>query len=281
MKENKISFRPGSELTGALRKTLLSLLLIYSLGYYTQTLTPEVINTAGSEYQLGNSDFWLADNVGEAFSESLSNSNASLMISQGFLQPGKLSPGGIQPVMLINQPHCLDHFDDAYISVAFNSTVKQYSVQNYIWSPATICPGNNCASVDSLRPGDYSLAIVVSYTNNFGVSKTDTLKQGPIRISPGNELCRIKIYSGITPNFDGNNDVLAIDHIQEYPNNTVEIFNRWGKKVADIKGYDNSNKVWPTRSDLDFLVSSTYFYVIDLKDGGGLIKGWVELIKSE
>lgn len=247
----------------------------------SQTVSPQVINMTGSDYQLGNSDFWITDNVGEPFTETLANPTASLMISQGFLQPGKLSPGGIQPVLLINQPHCLDHFDDGYISVAFNSTVKQYSVQNYIWSPASICPGNNCATVDSLLPGSYSLSVVVNYTDNFGVSKVDTIKQGPIRIVPGSELCRIKIYSGITPNADANNDFLTIDHIQEYPNNTVEIFNRWGKKVASISGYDNSSKVWPTRAELDFLISSTYFYVIDLKDGGSLIKGWVELIKSE
>jgi hypothetical protein len=50
--------------------------------------------------------------------------------------------------------------------------------------------------------------------------------------------------------------------------------------VAEIKGYNNKNKSWPSKAELDKLTGSTYFYVIDLGDGGKPVKGWVEVIKQ-
>ena len=76
------------------------------------------------------------------------------------------------------------------------------------------------------------------------------------------------IFSGFSPNDDGVNDNWRILGIEDFPQNRVIIFNRWGNEVYNRTGYDNS----PMNSftgewEGKVLPDGTYFYVIDLGDG--------------
>lgn len=80
--------------------------------------------------------------------------------------------------------------------------------------------------------------------------------------------CGVKIYNALTPNGDGKNDIFYLEGIECYPNNKVEIFNRYGAKVFETSSYDNVTHVFKGVSDSSLNVSSgmlpqgTYFYVI-------------------
>ncbi len=78
------------------------------------------------------------------------------------------------------------------------------------------------------------------------------------------------VYQLITPNGDGNNDVLIIEGIQNFPRNSVKIFNRWGVAVFETEGYDSvSNnfdgisKGRATVKQGEMLPAGTYYYVIE------------------
>ena len=77
------------------------------------------------------------------------------------------------------------------------------------------------------------------------------------------------IYNGLTPDGDGLDDVFKIAGIEYYPNNSVEIYNRWGVLVYDIQGYDNQDRSFKgvsegrtTIKQLDNLPDGTYFYIL-------------------
>jgi gliding motility-associated-like protein len=79
----------------------------------------------------------------------------------------------------------------------------------------------------------------------------------------------IKIYNAVTPNDDNINDYFLIECINNYPKNTVQIFNRWGVKVFDTKGYDSNGNVFRGYSDgrttvdgNNILPTGTYFYIL-------------------
>jgi gliding motility-associated-like protein len=79
----------------------------------------------------------------------------------------------------------------------------------------------------------------------------------------------IVIYNGVTPDGDGDNDYFIIDHIKDFPKNTVEIYNRWGVKVFETRGYDTDGNVFRGFSDgratvtgTKILPTGTYFYII-------------------
>jgi gliding motility-associated-like protein len=88
-----------------------------------------------------------------------------------------------------------------------------------------------------------------------------------------NKIAGILIPQFVSPNGDGLNDVLIIDNIEYFPNNKLEIFNRYGSLVYSKDSYDNTwggllkNENMPVYNYKEgSLPSGTYFYVLDLGD---------------
>ncbi len=82
---------------------------------------------------------------------------------------------------------------------------------------------------------------------------------------------------GFSPNGDGNNDNWVIEGIALHPNNVVRIYNRSGKIVYEMKGYNNSfngfsNKI---NSGSKLPVGAYYFTVEFNTPGAKPAKGWV------
>ncbi len=86
----------------------------------------------------------------------------------------------------------------------------------------------------------------------------------------------IDVINVITPNGDGIHDVLTINNLENYPNNTVKIYNRWGVLVYVTKAYNTIGNVFDGTSEGRVTVDQdnklpvgTYFYIIDYEDLNG------------
>ncbi|WP_295793684.1 cadherin-like beta sandwich domain-containing protein [Mucilaginibacter sp.] len=79
----------------------------------------------------------------------------------------------------------------------------------------------------------------------------------------------IVVHQNVSPNGDGKGDALKIDGIAAYPNNTLQIMNRNGELVYQVKGYDNVNKAFDGQSNINGKLqqAGTYFYSLEYKDG--------------
>ncbi|MEM1319868.1 MAG: gliding motility-associated C-terminal domain-containing protein [Bacteroidota bacterium] len=78
------------------------------------------------------------------------------------------------------------------------------------------------------------------------------------------ECIDIVIFTAVSPNNDGINDVFYVAGIEEYPNNELTIFNRWGNRVYQTAGYQND---WMGKWDGDKdLPDGSYFYLLKLND---------------
>lgn len=75
---------------------------------------------------------------------------------------------------------------------------------------------------------------------------------------------------GISPNGDGINDHWIIKDIDQYPDNTVYIYNRWGNLIYEQYGYDNQTKVFEGKANrltnitYGELPAGTYFFHIQV-----------------
>ncbi|SNR83226.1 gliding motility-associated C-terminal domain-containing protein, partial [Flavobacterium sp. ov086] len=105
-----------------------------------------------------------------------------------------------------------------------------------------------------------------------------------------NDDCRvlacenIVIHNAFSPNGDGKNDFFVIDNIDQtecYPENTVEIYNRWGILVFETSNYNNTTNAFDgtsrgrtTVKQSDGLPTGTYFYILNYKslDGNNAIQ---------
>ena len=83
------------------------------------------------------------------------------------------------------------------------------------------------------------------------------------------------VYNGFSPNGDGINDFLNIENIELFPNNRIQIFNRWGSRVFKQDNYSNRNP-WNGKYRGEDLPDGTYFYL--LKDGKGkTLSGYIQI----
>lgn len=99
--------------------------------------------------------------------------------------------------------------------------------------------------------------------NQFGVFTLATVNSE--KIAEGGVI----IYNAVSPNGDGHNDFFRIENIEQYPNNRVQIYNRWGVKVFERTNYKNDENAFIGISEgrgtihkNEKLPTGTYYYVI-------------------
>lgn len=254
-----------------MKKIFLIISLTCFVNAFSQTITPHVINSAGGGGTVGATGVEVYYNIGEPIISTLNNSNNA--ITQGFLQPDIVGNFALNVTPLFQNESCLNK-KDGFMSFVLNSVPIGASQILYVWTPANVCPTQNCASIDSLTPGSYSVNIFA--LNSSSVAIDSVLFNYTITAST--EPCQITIYNGFTPDGDGLNDTWIIENIDNFDNNTVSIFNRWGNKVWSTTNYNNTTNFWDGKNNSGAaLTSGTYFYIIEIDNGTGVKKGWVEL----
>ncbi|MFT6370116.1 MAG: gliding motility-associated-like protein [Maribacter sp.] len=89
----------------------------------------------------------------------------------------------------------------------------------------------------------------------------------------------VEVFNVLTPNGDNIHDELRIDGLENYPENTVRIYNRWGVSVFTTRAYDTDGNVFDgysqgraTVNQDNQLPVGTYFYIIDYKEPSGNMK---------
>ena len=85
--------------------------------------------------------------------------------------------------------------------------------------------------------------------------------------------CDVIPFKAVSPNGDGDNDVFYVSGVDCYPNNTVEIYNRWGVLVFERDNYNNTDRAFKgisegrvTVNQSTELPTGTYYYIINYID---------------
>ncbi|TDQ32248.1 T9SS type B sorting domain-containing protein [Zeaxanthinibacter enoshimensis] len=86
------------------------------------------------------------------------------------------------------------------------------------------------------------------------------------------------IFNQFSPNGDGTNDILRINNIDQFPGNSLVIFDRYGNKIFEARDMTDS-AIWDGRRNNIDVAEGTYFYILDLGDGSEVRKGWIQLIR--
>jgi len=257
------------------------LLLLVSAILNAQTITPQVINSAGGGGTVGITGVEVYYNVGEPIITTVGN--GSNFITQGFLQPDVVGEFGLVASSFITPNSCADKTDGSIkVSASVSGAVNQTDfIISYYWNPSSLCSSNTCSLVSNLPAGNYSVMVVAQHT--AGVVSNDTVRIQNIIIFGSSEPCQVSVFNGVSPNGDGDNDFFVIESIENFPENKVEIYSRWGQKLFETKNYNNLDNVWKgTLSGGNTTApSGTYFYIIDLGNGSKPIKGWLELTSGK
>ena len=94
-----------------------------------------------------------------------------------------------------------------------------------------------------------------------------------------NDCSEFKIPDAFSPNGDGVNDLYVIEGLEYYPQNSFQVYNRWGTQVLERSPYNNN---WDGRSEASLnwgeeLPEGTYYYILDLGNDDEPYTGYIYL----
>lgn len=241
-------------------KNILYIFLFLSIYSNAQVvLERQVIGSTGNFSQ--GSTMTISSTVGEVAVQTLFSVNQ--ILTQGFQQP-MMNQDSVVTYEVINES-CRGAANGSIFINNVLGCAGPYSivVKSVLDTTTNVEP-------DELSEGRY----LVRITGLNGCFINQVIQVGV----DSDEDCKLKFYSGITPNGDGNNDIWYVDNIEQFPENTIKIYNRWGNIVWEASGYNNDDVVWKGENNGgNNLPDGTYFYIADVS--GEVYKGWVEITR--
>ena len=163
-----------------------------------------------------------------------------------------------------------------------NITVHAYDESvSVTWTAPQATPlcGNLLTQLN-YQPGESFNVGVTEVTYEFE-DGTKNKTQCSFNVTVVRDLISFEVSKAVTPNGDGINDTWSLTNIEKYNDNTVTVVDRWGNKIYQVSGYDNSNVLWtgigPSGSKVPV---GTYFYTIEVRIGDQLVRdsGFIEVI---
>lgn len=170
----------------------------------------------------------------------------------------------------------------------FKTTVNLISIPNVNGSsPQVFCTEDQSTLknivVNGGTPQWYS-----TFTNGSPISESQKLQdkttyyasnidkvsgcESPQRLAVSIELinCDVVIFNSIKVDAEPMSDRLYIDDISYFPNNSIQIFNRYGRLVWETKGYNNDSNAFKGKANVpdlfqkdEQLPAGTYFYILN------------------
>jgi gliding motility-associated-like protein len=171
----------------------------------------------------------------------------------------------------INPLPFADAGSDKQIFAGESVTLNGFSSGNNVtvlWSPVLnmVNETTNTPVVAPLATTTYTLTV----TSADGCTAFDQVQVVVLQ-----DLVVPNVFS---PNGDGINDKWIIKFIEQYPGSQVQIFNRYGQLLKEIKGYNSSN-AWDGTNNGKPLPVGAYYYIIRLFNGREPLSGSISIIR--
>ncbi|MGI9548246.1 MAG: gliding motility-associated C-terminal domain-containing protein, partial [Flavobacteriaceae bacterium] len=174
-----------------------------------------------------------------------------------------------------------DAADSGFVYISHTADQGSYDVSTGVWNVPRLELGEQAIlSITVLVPMEGTF---VNVAGIFSSSPADgnlenNIAGVEVEVNfPSTDECGF-FFNQFSPNSDGTNDVLKINCIEQFPNNSIEIYNRYGNLVFEATGMTDGNTWDGTRKNKP-VPDGTYFYILDLGDGSEIRKGWIQLIR--
>ena len=160
----------------------------------------------------------------------------------------------------------IDAGPDRTIREGFSTILHATNGSNFSWDPPLGLSDPFVA--DPVASPLETITYMLDGITNEGCPNTDSVT---VFVTP-----KLGIPNTFTPNGDGVNDIWEIEKIEEYPQSLLFLYNRWGKLILTSQGY---GEPWDGKFNGQDVPVSTYYYVLDLKDGFPNLKGSITVLR--
>ncbi|WP_396601901.1 Ig-like domain-containing protein [Algibacter sp. R77976] len=210
-----------------------------------------------------------------AVTKTVDNSNPSIGETVVFTI-GANNLGGIDATTV----EIIDLLPSGYEFVSYVASSGTYNAVSGLWNIPLVSAGVTETlniTVEVLDINDYVNTASLGFTDQIDSNESNDTDDATIAPE-----C-LKIYNEFSPNGNGKNEFFYIDCINNYPDNKLEIYNRWGNVVYVKEGYDNTfDGVSNGRAVVnknEKLPVGTYYYILDLGDGTEPRAGWLYIVR--
>ncbi|WP_373073042.1 gliding motility-associated C-terminal domain-containing protein [Zeaxanthinibacter enoshimensis] len=161
------------------------------------------------------------------------------------------------------------------------ATDGSYDPLSGIWDIPSLAAGEEASLAFTAlvpRTGDFiNVATILSSNPVDGITENNTATVRVVVSERSSDEPGF-IFNQFSPNGDGTNDILRINNIDQFPGNSLVIFDRYGNKIFEARDMTDS-AIWDGRRNNIDVAEGTYFYILDLGDGSEVRKGWIQLIR--
>jgi gliding motility-associated-like protein len=153
------------------------------------------------------------------------------------------------------------YFSQGSPNTTFNFTNTSTNSDQVVWDfgdgvgSSTM---NNPMYTYPLVSGTYPVTLIV--VSDFGC--TDTVMK-IVRVINNSISSEVIIPTGFSPNNDGANDTWTITGLANYPQASINVFNRWGQKIFEG---NSTNYSWDGTFNNQLQPVADYYYIIELND---------------
>uniref|UniRef100_UPI000FFF15E8 T9SS type B sorting domain-containing protein n=1 Tax=Aquimarina sediminis TaxID=2070536 RepID=UPI000FFF15E8 len=214
-------------------------------------------------------------------SENIVVGGIDLVIEKGILESGPYLTGETYTYNILVSNNSLNDATNVLITDQLpsgitylsNNSSEIYNVSTGVWNVGTVTAGNTIEleisfSVDTASAGMTITNVITEISlDQTDINETPDDLEESIDVEVGAED-GITIFSAMSPNGDGVNDVFVISGLERFEN-TLEIYNRWGVKVYGTENYGRNDNFFRgtsngrnTIEERDELPVGTYYYIL-------------------
>jgi gliding motility-associated-like protein len=150
--------------------------------------------------------------------------------------------------------------------VSLQASVSGSTNYVYSWTPTNWLSNPNVLQPVSRAEADITYTLTI--TGEGGCAASDEVFV-QLLLTP-------VIPNAFSPNGDGINDTWVIKYLDTYPGSTVQVFDRYGKRIFTSTGY---SQAWDGKTNGSPIPSGVYYYIVDPKNNLKPINGSVTIIR--
>lgn len=185
---------------------------------------------------------------------------------------------GAPEVIIIGSDKDDDGLDDGFEGME----VIDADVNDEINDPMSYLPntdGDNESDYRDLDDDNDGIPTAEEDGNGDGIYHNDDVDNDGMPDYLEGNLPEVVVYNVVTPNGDGVHDSLTITGLESRPNNTINIYNRWGVLIYSTSSYNSANNTFDgssqgrsTVKEEGNLPVGTYYYRLNYEDLDGASK---------
>ncbi|WP_281846323.1 gliding motility-associated C-terminal domain-containing protein [Olleya namhaensis] len=165
-----------------------------------------------------------------------------------------------------------------YLLISSNTSLGNYDTASFLWSLSNLQPNQSeSLTITAQVISSTNLLNTASLSEVLEIDRDETNNEDSAEVTVSNCL---QIPNGFSPGNDAINDTFVVPCIEDYPNNSLNIYNRYGTLLYQSNNYINNWNGMPNKGPFNqnkVLPVGSYYYVLTIPTINTPFTGYIYL----